>query len=194
VVAVIVGLTKFDGGARLVILVIPILVALLYGINRHYRAVEDMLVISAPEEALRVRVQPRVIVPVARLDRAHIEALQLARQISGDVTAVHITEDPQEARHFKERWTKLVEDIPLVIIESPYRSLLRPLIAYIDAVDKGDKRHPVMVILSEFVPRHWWEWILHNQTALRLKLSLFFRPNTVVLDVPYTADEADRTR
>ena len=190
-VAVIVGGTKFEGGAWMVIVVIPILVAILYGINKHYREVEDMLVIATPEEALRVRVQPRVIVPVGRIDRAHIEALQIARQMSGDVTAVLVADDAEKARRFAERWRKLVPDIPLVIIESPYRSLMRPLLAYIDAIDKGDKKRPVMVILSEFVPRHWWEWPLHNQTALRLKLALFFRPNTVVLDVPYMAREDD---
>ena len=99
--------------------------------------------------------------------------------------------DPEEAKRFGQRWRKLVPDIPLVIIESPYRSLIRPLLAYIDAIDKGGKKRPVMVILSEFVPRHWWEWPLHNQTALRLKLALFFRPNTVVLDVPYMARDDD---
>lgn len=190
-VAVIVSVTKFEGGAWMVIVVIPVIVAVLYAINRHYRSVEDMLVISTPEEALQVRVQPRVIVPIGRIDRAHIEALQIARQVSGDVTALHVSDDVEEAKRFRVRWQKLVPDVPLVVIESPYRSLLRPLLAYIDAVDKGDKRRPVMVILSEFVPRHWWEWPLHNQTALRLKLHLFFRPNTVVLDVPYMAGEHD---
>jgi amino acid transporter len=191
VVAVEVAASKFDDGAWLVALVIPILVAIFYAIWRHYRDVEDMLVIATPEEALRVRVHPRVIVPLGRLDRAHVEALQIARQISGDVTAIHISDDPGEAARFRERWQRLVPDIPVVVIESPYRSLLRPLLAYVDAVDRGDRHRPVVVILSEFVPRHWWEWLLHNQTALRLKLHLFFRPNTVVLDVPYMAGEDD---
>jgi amino acid transporter len=193
-VAAIVSITKFEGGAWMVIVVIPLIVATLYAINRHYRDVEDMLVISTPDEALRLRVQPRVVVPVGRLDRAHIEALQIARQVSGDVTAVHVSDEPEEGRRFHARWKKLVPDFPLLMIESPYRSLLRPLLAYIDAIDKGDKRRPVMVILSEFVPRHWWEFPLHNQTALRLKLHLFFRPNTVVLDVPYMASEEDERR
>jgi hypothetical protein len=195
VVAIEVASSKFTEGAWMVILVVPLFVALFYAIRRHYQEVEDMLVIATPEEALQVRVKPRVVVPIGRLDRAHIEALQLARTLSADVTALHVSEDVAEARRFRERWRKLVPDIPLVVIESPYRSLLRPLLAYIDAVDAGDKRRPIVVILSEFVPRHWWEFPLHNQTALRLKLHLFFRPNTVVLDVPYTAgedDDADR--
>jgi amino acid transporter len=194
IVALEVAASKFTEGAWMVVLVIPLFVALFYAIWRHYRDVEDMLVIATPEEALRVRVQPRVIVPIGRLDRAHVEALQLARTMSGDVTAIHVSDDPAAARSLAERWKKLVPDIPLVIIESPYRSLLRPLLAYIDAIDKGDKRKPIVVILSEFVPRHWWEFPLHNQTALRLKLHLFFRPNTVVLDVPYMAREEDERR
>ena len=191
IVAVEVATSKFTQGAWMVVLVIPVFVALFYAIWHHYREVEDLLVIASPDEALSARVKPRVLVPIGRLDRAHLEALQIARTMSGDVTAIHVSDDPQAARRLGERWATLVPDIPLVIIESPYRALLRPLLAYIDAIDKGDKRRPVMVVLSEFVPRHWWEFPLHNQTALRLKLNLFFRPNTVVLDVPYMASEGD---
>jgi hypothetical protein len=75
--------------------------------------------------------------------------------------------------------------IDLVIVESPYRALIAPLMAYVDAKEKQDPRRPVTIVLAEFVPRHFWEYALHNQTALQLKLSLFFRPNTVVVDVPY---------
>ncbi len=184
-VAVIVSVTKFEFGAWMVIAVLPLLVALLYGVHRHYLSVEDALTVTTPTEALASKARPIVLVPVGRLDRAAIQALAIARQMSADVTALHITDDAQGARHMQERWRRFVADVPLVVIESPYRSLVSPLLAYIDAVDKGDRHRPVMVVLSEFVPRHWWEWILHNQTALRLKLRLFFRPNTVVLDVPY---------
>jgi hypothetical protein len=71
------------------------------------------------------------------------------------------------------------------VLESPYRSLIGPLLAYIDTLRERDKSTPIVVVLSEFVPRHFWEYFLHNQSALRLKASLFFRPNTVVMDVPY---------
>ena len=192
-VALVVSYTKFWGGAWLVLAVIPLLVLILYGIHRHYRAVEDALAIGDRSEALALRVQPIVVVPVGRLDRAVVQALAVARRISSDVTAVHITDDLDSARRMQERWERLVKDPPLVVIESPYRSLLRPLLKYIDAVDKKDPRRPVLVILSEFVPRHWWEWALHNQDALRLKLQLFFRPNTLVLDVPYRVEDDEHT-
>ncbi len=191
VVAVIVAATKFEHGAWMVIVLMPVLVALLAGVNRHYVAVEDALAIAHPQEALRERVRPLVVVPVGKLDRATVQALAVARQMSGEVTAVHVSDDAASARRLKERWARLVPDVPLVIIESPYRALTEPLLAYIDAVDRGDTRRPVMVVLSEFVPQRWWEWILHNQTALRLKLRLFFRPNTIVLDVPYRIGELE---
>jgi hypothetical protein len=71
------------------------------------------------------------------------------------------------------------------VIVSPYRSLLGPLLSYLDAIDHGDPQRAIVVVLAEFVPRHWWDAVLHNQTALRLKLALFTRPNTSVIDVPY---------
>jgi hypothetical protein len=73
---------------------------------------------------------------------------------------------------------------------SPYRSLVAPLLKYIDAMDKSDDR-PITVVLSEFVPHHWWEWLLHSQTAFRLKASLLFRPNTIVIDVPYHFEDSE---
>ena len=73
----------------------------------------------------------------------------------------------------------------LVIVESPYRALIGPLLRYIDAIDRQDPTRPIAVVLAEFVPRHFWEQLLHNQTAFRLKFRLFFRPNTFVIDVPY---------
>ena len=91
--------------------------------------------------------------------------------------------------------TTLDTDVALDVLESPFRSLVQPLLRYIDAIDKSDDR-PITVVLSEFVPRHWWEWFLHSQTAFRLKAALLFRPNTIVIDVPYhyqdTADLARR--
>lgn len=189
IVAVIVGVTKFEHGAWMVIAVIPALVALLYGVFQHYRRVEDALVVGSPEEARIPTVSPLVLVPIGRLDRAAIHALTFARQISGDVRAVHVTDDAERGEHMKRRWSQLVPDIPLVIIQSPYRALVAPLLRYLAYLDRHDPQRPIVVVLSEFVPRHWWEAVLHNQTALRLKLRLFFRPNTVVVDVPYRVSE-----
>ena len=187
IVAVVVGAAKFALGAWMVLILIPALIALMWAINRHYRAVEDALTIDLPSRALPRRAAPRVLVLLARLDRASLEAVAYARSIAPLVTAVHVTDDPAEAARVRARWRALEidADTDLVILESPYRALIPPLVAYIDALQKQEPERPITVVLSEFVPRRPWEYLLHNQAALRLKLRLFFRPNTVVIDVPY---------
>jgi hypothetical protein len=187
VVAVVVGVAKFALGAWMVLVLIPILIAVMWGIHRHYRSVEDALTLERPNVRLPRRAAPRVIVPIGRLDRATLEALAFAGSITKSVTAVHVTDDAAAAERLKSRWTELDlgEGMELVIVESPYRALIPPLLAYIDALASQDPERPITVVLSEFVPRRPWEYLLHNQAALRLKVRLFFRPNTVVVDVPY---------
>src|SRR2546428_4220193 len=185
VVAAVVGATKFAAGAWMVLALIPLFVAVLYAIHHHYREVEDALTVAEPGEALVAPAIPLVIVPVGRLDRAVVRTLEIARAFTGEVTAIHVTDTAQDASHLEHRWRRLFPDTPLVVIESPYRSLVPPLLRYIERIDTRDPGRPIVVVLSEFVPRHWWEALLHNQTALQLKLRLFFRPNTVVIDVPY---------
>jgi len=193
-VLVVVAVTKFEHGAWMVLILIPLLVALLYGINRHYQTVQDALVLSGVEPRVPVLAAPVVIVPIARLDRAAVQALAFARSVSPNVKAVHISTSRASADEFRRRWERLGTDIDVDVLESPFRSLVQPLLRYIDAIDKSDDR-PITVVLSEFVPRHWWEWLLHSQTAFRLKANLLFRPNTIVIDVPYHFhDTADLSR
>jgi amino acid transporter len=192
VVAVVVTVAKFTEGAWLVMAVLPLLVTMFWSIRRHYRSIEDRLLIASGEPVRIVAAVPRVVVPISRIDRASVRALSIAKGLSGDVYAVHISYDPDGAKSFKHRWAEVVgADIPLDTVISPYRSLLPPLLRYIDALDKGDPERPIIVVLAEFVPRHWWDALLHNQTALLLKLRLFARRNTSVLDVPYHLDDAD---
>jgi amino acid transporter len=185
VVALIVGVVKFALGAWAVLVLIPLLIALMVGIRRHYRSLERELAVEVGPMALPERRAPRVVVPVSRLDRAALGALAYARSISPDVTAVHVSDDRSDIDAMKRAWEAWGGPVELVILESPYRALVAPLLAYIDATDRMDPAHPTTVVLPEFVPRHLWEYPLHNQTALRLKLRLFFRPNTVVIDVPF---------
>ncbi len=128
---------------------------------------------------------PHVVVPIARIDRAALAALAYARSISLDVTALHVTDDDIAGERMRRRWAMRDDGIPLVIIESPYRALIPPLLAYLDDRERDDPERPITVVLAEFVPRRFWDYLLHNQTALRLKLRLFLRPNTIVVDVPY---------
>ncbi len=191
VTLVVVATTKFARGAWMVVVVLPLLVALLFAIQRHYRVVADALVLEDLDEQLPAPEPPAVIVPVARLDRVAVRALGFAAAISPDVRAVHVATSEASAAAFRARWERWAgwrippdREIDLDVIVSPFRALLQPLLRYVDRLSEGRPRL-VTVVLAEYVPRHWWEFVLHSQTAFRLKAALLFRPNTVVIDVPY---------
>ncbi len=180
-------LTKLEQGTWIFLILVPLLVSIFLAIHRHYVRVEREVVSLTPPS-------PEVfkhtfIVPVARLNSVALHALAYARSLSSNVTAVHIVEgeDPEEAEEFNRQWHKLLPntDINLVIIESPYRSLIGPLLSYIDALDQQAPDDTITVVLPEFLPARPWEYLLHNQSAFRLKAALLFRPNTVVADIPY---------
>jgi hypothetical protein len=132
----------------------------------------------------------RFIVPLAGLDHAAIASLAYARSISGHVTAMHVVVDDEQAEQVRASWQQWQQQIPaeeethLLIIESPYRSLVRPILAYIDAVRQRHPEDTLTVIVPEFIVAHWWEYLLHNQVALRLKAALLFRPGVAVLNMP----------
>ncbi|MHB8632135.1 MAG: amino acid permease, partial [Candidatus Limnocylindria bacterium] len=192
VVTFVVAITKFELGAWMVLAVMPVIVYLMWRVHQHYRRIEDELLIPrGARVALKAR-DPRLIVPISRIDKAALHALSLAHGLSKHVTAIHISFDEDGAQAFKERWARAVgPDIPIEVIVSPFRSLLAPMLSYLDAIDDNDPDRPIVVVLAEFVPRHWWDAVLHNQTALRLKLALFTRPNTSVIDVPYHLGDAE---
>lgn len=185
-VAIEAASVKFMHGAWIVLVLIPVLVWMMRAISRHYQRVAEELKLPEPDVPLPLVTRPQiVIVPVPGLNRAVVRTLGYARSLSPNVTAVHVTDNLESAEQLREQWERWAPGIPLVIIESPYRSLTGPLLAYIDAIDRQDPDALITVVLPEFVPRHWWEHLLHNQSALRLKAALLFRPNTVVTDIPY---------
>jgi amino acid transporter len=188
-VTLVVGSSNFLQGAWLVMVLVPILMVTLWGIRRHYRSLEKALNLDRIPEGKEVAAEPIVIVPIARLDRPARQAIAFANSISPHATAVHITNDPDSAAELRERWPEWAGTTELVVVESPYRALVGPFLRYLDALQAQDPGRPVLVVLSEVVPRHWWENLLHNQTSLRLKLRLFGRPNTIVADVPYHLSE-----
>ena len=183
-VAIIQGVAQFTHGAWLVIVLIPLQVMVLYRINAHYMRVADQLAMEPTVEPMRDLPEPILVVPVPGLNRAVARTLSYARALSKNVTAVHVTDDLEEAAALKRRWKEWTTDVPLVILESEYRSLTGPLMLYIDALAKKDPTAPITVVLAEYVPRRWWEWPLHNQTALLLKGTLFFRPYATMAVVP----------
>ena len=189
VVAVVVTAVKFFDGAWLVVTLIPLLVAGMLFIRREYDAqerelhVRDDLVLEGPHR------EQRVVIPVNGLNRAVFQAVNFGRTMSRDVRAVFVTEDPEVGEELRQRWERQVPGVPLVIVESPYRAVISPVIAYLDVLDQAwppDKEAPItIVVLPEYVARHWWDRLLYNQTAKRLKAALLGREHTVIADVPY---------
>lgn len=182
-VAIVVGLTNFTKGAWVVLFLIPVLIYMFRSIHRHYDDAAEELEAQTPLHATEI--QHTVVVPVSAINRVALQTIAYARSISDNVTAVHVTDDEEAIKKIRHDWKRLEGDVPLVIIESPYRALVGPLLAYIDEIDRQRPDDTLTVVLPEFVASHWWEQILHNQTALRIKAALLFRPGTVVTSVPY---------
>ena len=188
IVAVVVTVAKAPQ-SLIVIALIPLLVGMMSFVRRQYDAqetelrVRDDFVVPSPHR------EQRVVIPVNGINRAVVQAVVFGRTLATDVRAVFITEDPEAGDELRERWERQVPDVPLVIVESPYRALVGPLTAYLDVLELAwppDKEAPVtIVVLPEFVARHWWERLLYNQSAKRLKATLVGREHTVIADVPY---------
>jgi hypothetical protein len=189
VVLAIVVYEKFFGGAYLVVILIPVLVAVMLFIHRQYRASAAQLAIDPDAVIPSPRREDRVVVPVAGIDRTVVQAVNLGRSIGDDVRAVVIADQPDQALALRAEWEQRFEDVPLDIVESPYRDLSGPMLAYLDWLDEAwptELEAPVtFVIVPEFVPRHWWERPLYNQTAKSLRAALVGRPHTAVVDMPY---------
>jgi amino acid transporter len=186
IVTLVIAATKFVHGAWLVLVLIPLLIGLFWAIRRHYARLEAA---GSPELPLDPSaIHTRAVVPVANLGLPARQALAFAQALASDgaVTAVHVTDNPERAEQLRASWAACPHgDAELVVIESPYRTLEGPLLAYIDAVHASHPDETLVVLLPEYVPGHWWEHLLHNQTALRLKASLLFHPGVIVANVPY---------
>lgn len=187
VVAVVIAVTKFEEGAWMVILIAPCLIALFLAIHGHYLRIAKQLRTQAPVKPKGT--PPLVLVPISSLSLVARQALAFAEDLSKRVVAIHVTSELSEAELLRSQWSEVVGEVPLVIIESPYRLLLQPLLAYVDAVREMDPDETIMVVLPEFIPRHWWENLLHNQTALRMKGALLFRSRVAVTSFPYQLEE-----
>lgn len=188
VVMWVIIIAKFRDGAWMVVLLIPVIVLLFLGIKRHYVNTSRQLSVEGLEPPPPLR--NTVIVPISTLHRGTINALNYAQAISpGNVTAVHISMDDEQTRKIQERWPKWGGDIPLMILDSPYRSVVRPILTYVEEVDARWDNDLVTVVLPEFVAARWWHHLLHNQTSLLIKGALLFRRNKVVTSVPYRLEQ-----
>ncbi len=183
-VFMIILVTKFTSGGYLIIVAIPILILLFLSIKSHYLEVSRELSLESPDESFEPH-DHKVIIPVGAVHRAVIPAVRYAKSISKDVTAVYVAADPESAGRVRERWERVGAGIPLVVIHSPYRFVVKPLIEYIDAASHSTEDSLVTVVIPEFIPHQWWQHILHNQTALFIKGALLFKRKVVVTSVPF---------
>jgi len=183
----VVTVTKTPEGAWIILVLIPLLTAVLLATRRHYDHVSRQLTLKGWEPEIRRK--NTVLVPVGGLHRAVVQALQYARTLSTDVRAVFVDNNPAATEQLRREWDTWGQGVPLVVLESPYRSLLEPLLAYIREIDDASPDDYVTVILPEFVPAQWWQHLLHNQSALLIKGALLFRRNTVVTSVPFHLEQ-----
>ena len=190
VVAAIITVAKFDRGAWIVVILVPLLVLIFRSIAHHYRRVREQVSafkLKQPEDLRTI-----ALVPVAQLDRVAVRSIVYAQSLTPNVIAVHVAANVEGEDQLRGEWAAWAErgDPPpavprLVIIESPYRSLIAPLVSYVAALRDANPGAIVTVVLPEFVPAHWWERLLHNQTALRLKLALYAQRGVAVANLPY---------
>jgi hypothetical protein len=185
VVALVIAVTKFTHGAWLVILLIPLVVLLLLTIRHHYDDVALQLSLEGLEPLDPPPAQHHVLVLVGDVHRGVLGALRYARAISPDARAVYVEIDAESRRRLEARWGKWASAMPLVVLRSPYRSVVGPLLEYVDRLQREAPDSLITIVLPEFLPIRWWQQLLHNQTALLIKGALLFRRGVIVTDVPY---------
>jgi amino acid transporter len=187
----VIGASRFVAGAWITILLIPLIVVAFLQIRAHYREVGRQLSMQGTTQAISTATAPRVVIPISGVHRGIVDALSYARSISGDVTAVYIELEPGSGERIREKWEQWWPGVPLVVLPSPYRSIVGPLL---DFLDKTDEEHNdgqlATLVLPEFVPAKWWHSFLHNQTAWLIKAALLYRRRhlgyqRVIVDIPY---------
>ena len=183
IVLVIVATTKAAEGAWIILVMIPVLVTIFEITKRHYDHVALELSLSnwSPE----AQGDHVVLVPIGGIQRAVVKALRYARTLGSDVRAVYVEIDGAATESVRQMWPQWGQQVELVVLESPFRSLMEPLLEYIEAVQRKNPHGFVTVILPEFVPHRLWQHLLHNQHALLIKGALLFKRNIVVTSVPY---------
>lgn len=189
--------TKFYQGAWITVLLIPILVYAFSVVHQHYAHLAGDLKFD-PNTAEKGEFTQLVVVPIAGINKSVINSVRYAMTISDNVVVVHVATDEKMAEKTKERWQEIGWDIPIEVIPSPYRSLFSPLMQFLDekrqALNQEDPEGLIVVIVPEFVYHHWWEYLLHSDTAIILKFLLRAQPNIVVCSVPYHISQPNTRR
>ena len=186
IVMIVFGVVKFHDGAWLVVILIPALVALFFRIKKHYRSVAKQLSLEGFRPRQGHRQHMLVLVP--DIHRGVIPALQYARALSADAKALHVSIDPAREKRVRERFTLWSRGVPLIVLPSPYRSLVEPVMDYIDRLQKQEPDCLVTIVIPEFVPTGWWPKLLHGQAGFMLALRLHAQRGIIVINVPYHID------
>lgn len=188
---VIIGVSKFVEGAWISLLLIALMVGIFLPIRGHYRELARQLSLQGSSPPLQKFAPIRAVVPISGVHRGVVDAINFARAITKNVTAAYIELEPGSGEKLQQEWTRSWPDVPLVIIPSPYRSIIGPLLDYLDLIDtRYNDGQAAVVVLPEFVPAKWWQSLLHNQTAWLIKVALLYRRRRkgfqrVIIDVPY---------
>jgi amino acid transporter len=187
IVVVVIAFTKFTHGAWIVVVITPLMILGFYTIRRHYDSLRGQL-------TLRGFVPPKigrhpVVVLVGGLHRGVVTALTYAKALSPNVTAITVDLDDTATSRLQQQWQEWAPDVPLVVLESPYRSVMQPVLQYIDRMEKQRDGDYMTIILPEFLPAKWWQHLLHNQTALLLKTAILFRRGKIAISIPYHLDQ-----
>ncbi len=191
VTLLIVAFSKFLSGAWITVLVIPLIVVAFLRVNRHYHRVRSELSLHGFPPSLRPVAPARVVIPISGVHRGMVNAVLFAESISSNVTGVFVELEPGTGEKVAEEWKVWWPDLPIVVIPSPYRSLVGPLLEYLDKTDlEHNDGQPAVVVLPEFVTKRWWENVLHNQTASLIKAALLYGRRRgggerLIVDVPY---------
>jgi amino acid transporter len=183
-ILVIVAVTKFALGAWIVIVLIPTITGIFLLIHRHYSRVAAQLRIVAGQLP-PAKIEQLVLVPIDDVNYASLRAISFARTVAPQPVVLHISTNAERAEKVRQKIALYAPDVKFVIIDSPYRAFVRPLIAYIDAVHSQRPSAFVTIVLPEFITAHWWEGFLHNRTAARLRSTFEKHPNVAVVLVPY---------
>ena len=191
IVVIVFAVVKFTEGAWIIIVVVPILVALMLFVHREYAAELHGLAVRVDVRIPQPRRPQHVVVAAPSFSRAVVQAIRVAQTMSREIEVVHVTADLDEGDRFRERVDAQIEGAIVVVVVSPYRTLVNPFVRYLEASRAEHSDEVTVVLIPEYVPRHWWDRILYNQNAHRVRQALVGRRDFVVLDVPYRRDETE---
>lgn len=186
IVTIIFTITKFTHGAWVITLILPLCIWMFFRVKRHYSSVGKQLsLIGADPTHFQSHIKHTVLLPISGVHKGVVEALRYAQSIAADVRAVYVEIDHATTERLQEEWVRWGRGVPLIVLKSPYRSIMTPFLKYIDEVESSQHDDIITIIIPEFVTAKWWQQLLHNQTALLIRAALVFKRGKVVTSVRY---------